>query len=251
MSNLLEISGLCVQVDGNDVLRNLDLAIPEGEVHALMGPNGSGKTTLLMTIMGYPQFRVTRGQILFDGKDITEMDITERARLGIGIAQQRPPTIAGVKLRQLLDYNVSHDPARADQVAEVIEMAHMEPFLVRDLNAGLSGGEIKRSELLQLLFRPPRFIMLDEPDSGVDLEALSVVGKMINILFTRDPHHPSKRRTGLIITHTGHILDHVNADKGHVMLDGSLACPGNPTLLLQTACESGYEACIHCVLRGE
>jgi len=251
VSDLLAISDLCAQVDGHEVLQGVDLIIPEGEIHALMGPNGSGKTSLLMTIMGYPQYQVTQGQILFDGKDVTDLGLTERARLGIGVAQQRPPTIRGVKLQQVLDYTMDRGSARTSQVAELIEIARMEPFLLRDINASLSGGEIKRSEILQLLFSSPRFAMLDEPDSGVDVEALGLVGQMINTLFTKDSRHPSKRRTGLVITHSGQILDYVQADKGHVMLDGRLACSGNPILILRTVRESGYAACVECMREGE
>jgi Fe-S cluster assembly ATP-binding protein len=250
MTNILEITGLCVEVEGQEILHDLDLVIPDGEVHALLGPNGSGKTTLMMAIIGYPEYEITQGQILFNGDDITELDITERARLGIGVSQQRPPTIAGVKLQQVLDYAVANAPQRAQEIDELVRVFQMEPFLDRDINAALSGGEIKRSELFQLLATRPRFVMMDEPDSGVDLEAMNVIGEMTNELLARNHAiRPTERRAGLIITHTGHILDYVHADRAHVMLDGYIGCSGNPLILLDQIRERGYEECVRCELR--
>ena len=250
MTNILEIKGLCVEVDGRVLLHDLDLTIPDGEVHALLGPNGSGKTTLMMTIIGYPEYEITQGQILFNGQDIATLDITGRARLGIGVSQQRPPTIAGVKLRQILDFVVANAPQRAGEIDELVRAFQMEPFLERDINAGLSGGEIKRSELFQLLVTHPKFVMMDEPDSGVDLEAISIIGRMTNKLLTRNhATRPKERRAGLIITHTGNILDYVHADKAHVMLDGCLCCSGNPHILLDQIRKCGYEECVRCELR--
>lgn len=249
MTNILEIKGFCVEVEGQEILHDLDLAIPDGEVHALLGPNGSGKTTLMMAIIGYPKYEITKGQILFDGDDITELDITERARLGIGVSQQRPPTIAGVKLRQILDFVIANAPQRAQEIDELVKTVQMEPFLERDVNAGLSGGEIKRSELFQLLATRPRFVMMDEPDSGVDLEAMSVIGEMTNELLARNhATRPTERRAGLIITHTGHILDYVHPDKAHVMLDGYIGCSGNPRIILDQIREYGYQECVRCEL---
>ncbi len=250
MTNILEIKDLCVEVEGQEILHDLDLTIPDGEVHALLGPNGSGKTTLMMAIIGYPEYEITKGQILFNGDDITALDITERARLGIGVSQQRPPTIAGVKLRQILDFVIANAPQRAQEIDELVRAFQMEPFLERDVNAGLSGGEIKRSELFQLLATRPRFVMMDEPDSGVDLEAMSVIGEMTNELLARNhATRPKERRAGLIITHTGHILDYVHADKAHVMLDGYIGCSGNPRIILDQIREYGYQECVRCELR--
>ncbi len=124
----------------------------------------------------------------------------------------------------------------------------MDRFLERDVNAGLSGGEIKRSELFQLLVTRPRFTMMDEPDSGVDLESLQLVGKMVNKLFSKDPDHPAKRGAGLIITHTGHILKYVHADKAHIILDGCTGCSENPRIIFDRVRESGYEECVRCIL---
>ena len=247
MTNLLELRQLCVEVDGKELLHDINMTIPRGEVHALLGPNGSGKTSLMMTIMGFSGYHVCRGQILFDGEDITGLDLTGRARLGIGIAQQRPPTITGVKLRDILEYVSNGNSWRTDQVEALVKKSRTERFLDRDINAGLSGGEIKRSELMQLLVSRPRFSMMDEPDSGVDLESLSLVGGLINELFSKDLDHPAKRRSGIIITHTGHILNYIQADKAHILLNGRIACSGNPRLMLQTVGERGYEECAYCM----
>jgi len=247
MPPLLEIKDLHVEVEGKPILQGINLQILEGEVHALLGPNGSGKTSLMMTIMGYSTYKIIRGKILFDGEDITDLDLTERALLGIGVGSQRPPTIRGVRLSQVLDYSVGEDPVRKQELDQWIKLAGMEGFLEREVNGGLSGGEIKRSELLQLLAMRPRFSMLDEPDSGVDLEALELVGKMVNVLYTRDSARPALRNTGLIITHTAQVLDYVHIDKAHVMIDRRIMSCGNPNLILQTISEHGYAACSRCI----
>ena len=250
MSNLLEIKNLSVQVDGQELLHRVNLAIPPGEVHALLGPNGSGKTSLMMTIMGFSAYQVVEGQILFAGQDIIELNITERARLGISVAQQRPPTITGVKLRDVLEYVLAGDATRLNEFKGVIQEAQMERFLDRDINGNLSGGEIKRSELLQLLATQPKLAMMDEPDSGVDLESLAIVGNLVNRLFTDDSAGPSWRSAGLVITHTGHILNYIEADKAHIMLDGAVACSGNPHLILDTISQHGYKECARCIQEG-
>lgn len=250
MTNLLEIKDLCVAVEGRELLHRLNLVIPTGEVHTLLGPNGSGKTSLMLTLMGFSDYRITHGQILFDGQDITELGLTERARLGLAVAQQRPPTIAGVKLRHVLDYATARIPDGAGDVETLARTAQMASFLERDINRGLSGGEIKRSELLQVLVSQPKLAMLDEPDSGVDLESLSIVGEMINTLFVQPAACPARRRAGLIITHTGLILDYVQADKAHIMLNGAIACSGNPQLILNIIREHGYEECARCIREG-
>jgi len=247
MKNLLEIEHLGVEVNGRELLGNIDLAVPEGEVHALLGPNGSGKTSLMMAIMGYPQYGVSQGRILFSGEDISDLDITRRSRLGIGVTHQRPPTMAGVTLRQILDYIAARKPGRADDVARLVRDFQMEALLDRDVNEGLSGGEIKRSELLQLLAIRPRLAMLDEPDSGVDLESLELMGEMVNRLFSTDASSPVKRRSGIIITHTAHMLTYIRADRAHVMLDGRIGCSGDPDLIFETVTRSGYRECIRCI----
>lgn len=245
--NILEIKDLCVQAGGKNLLNHLNLTIPNGEVHALLGQNGSGKTSLMMTIMGFSGYTVTQGQILYKGQDITKLDVCERAQIGIAIAQQRPSTIDGVKLRSVLRYILRNEENPEEKLVELAQTANMEGFLDRNVNDGLSGGEIKRAELLQLLAMSPAFSMMDEPDSGVDIESLTLVGGLINKLFSPDEKRKAKRNSGLIITHSGSILQFFNIDKAHVMRDGSIGCSGNPAIILDTISKYGYEECVRCI----
>ncbi len=249
-TNILEIHDLCVQAGDKQVIRHLDLIIPDGEVHALLGQNGSGKTSLMMTIMGFSGYAVTQGKILFKGKDVTQLDVYERAKLGIAISQQRPPTIQGVSLRNILDYALRDAEKPAERLMQLAEKAHMESFLDRSINDGLSGGEIKRAELLQMLAMSPEFAMMDEPDSGVDIEALALVGELMNKVFSPDETHPAKRISGLVITHTGQILKYFHIDKAHVMHNGQIGCSGNPVIILDTVGRCGYEQCVNCMKAG-
>src|SRR5512137_71386 len=159
---MLLIEDLQVKLGEREVLRHIDLQINAGETHILFGPNGSGKTSLLMTIMGYPQYRVTAGKIMFKGVDITNMPINERAKLGIGMSYQRPPTIHGLKTRQMVDI-CGRGKADPETLAAGV---NFKEFLDRDINAGFSGGEIKRSELLQLMAQDGDLLLFDEPESG-------------------------------------------------------------------------------------
>lgn len=246
MTNILKIENLQVEVENKIILRNINLEIPEGEVHLLIGPNGSGKTSLLMTIMGYPQYKVTEGSMLFNGKDLLKLNITERASLGIGIAEQRPPTISGVKLKMLISYLLDRNPKLKEDIDREIKNAKMESFLKRDINGGLSGGEIKKSELLLLLSRQPVFTMLDEPDSGVDIESLELLKAMIKKLFSPEEEYPVKRRAGLIITHSDRIIESIHADKTHIIINGEIVCDGNPQLIMKQVVEYGFDSCVKC-----
>jgi Fe-S cluster assembly ATP-binding protein len=241
---LLEIEGLHVRVDDREILKGIDLAIAEGETHVLLGPNGSGKTTLLSAIVGFPGYKVTSGSIRFRGQDVIPFTIDERARLGIGIAYQRPPAVRGVRLRQMME--VSAGGSIADEELEAIAtQLNVAALLDRDVNVGFSGGEAKRAEMAQLLAQEPAFALFDEPESGVDLENVAVVGGAIQHLLKGDRAN-ERPRTGLIITHTGHILEYVNADIGHVLFDGRLACQGNPLDLIKDIASGGYEKCVRC-----
>ncbi len=250
---MLKIEDLQVNLSGKKILKHIDLEIQPGETHVLFGPNGSGKTTLLMTIMGYPQYRVMDGKIMFKGKDITHLPINERAKLGIGMSYQRPPTINGLKTRQMIRL-CAKDEVNEEYLARQV---NFEKFLDRDVNAGFSGGEIKRSELLQMMAQSPDLMLFDEPESGVDMENISLVGKTIASLLQKDLSAEEKRskmqaklgrtKMGLIITHTGYILDYVSADKGQVLYDGILSCISNPREILNCVGESGYGECVRCI----
>ncbi|HZD42583.1 MAG TPA: ABC transporter ATP-binding protein, partial [Methanomicrobiales archaeon] len=238
---MLDIEDLRVQVGDREVLHDIDLHIGKGETHVLMGPNGSGKTTLLLAIMGFAGPKVTGGKILFKGEDITHLPIDERARRGLGMLFQRPPTIDGLKLKKLLAVT-SGIPD--DTIREYAREVNMENFLDRDINKGFSGGEIKRSEVLQLMVQHPDCLLLDEPESGVDLENISLMGTSIAHLLDKDKHILHRNKSGLIITHTGYILDYIDADAGHVLCDGEIRCHGNPREILKMIKEHGYKECL-------
>jgi Fe-S cluster assembly ATP-binding protein len=244
---MLEIRDLSVEVDGRKILHDINLSIGVGETHALFGPNGGGKTTLLMAIMGFPRYHVTGGQILFKGQDITKASLDERARLGIGMSFQRPPIVRGVKTRDMVTAALeTRGRQNGDAIAELAERLNMTELMDRDINYGFSGGEIKRSELLQLLAQQPELALLDEPESGVDLVNMSLIGEMINELLQSDLHR-ERTRSGLIITHTGHILDYVRASKGYVLLNGSIRCQREALDVLDSIKQNGYEGCVACL----
>jgi Fe-S cluster assembly ATP-binding protein len=251
---MLVIEDLRVELGDKEILQHIDLEILPGENHILFGPNGSGKTSLLMTIMGYPQYRVTNGKITFKGVDVTKLPVNERALMGMGMSYQRPPTIHGLKTRQMVNICAGNGIDVEALAAEV----NFSDFLERDLNAGFSGGEIKRSELLQLMAQNPDLMLFDEPESGVDMETIPLVGQTISRLLQRDKEvHPTKSqrelreertKMGFIITHTGFILDYVTADKGQVLYNGVLSCKDNPHEILNCIAEFGYEECVRCVI---
>ena len=240
---MLHIEDLHVNVGEKEVLHDINLHINEGETHVLLGPNGSGKTTLLMTIMGFSNYTITDGKILFKGEDVTKMHAHERAQRGIGMLFQRPPTISGLKLGKLL---TAISRTKNENIATLAASVHMDKFLERDINKGFSGGEIKRSEVLQLMIQKPDFIMLDEPESGVDLENISLIGTAIGSLLEKDRHIIKRQKSGLVITHTGYILDYLETDRGHVMCDGQIKCHGNPREILQDIKQRGYKECLEC-----
>ena len=246
-SALLDIQDLHVSVGDREILRGVDLTISEGETHVLLGPNGGGKSTLLNTIVGMPGYRITQGRILFKGTDLADLEIDERARLGIGIAFQRPPAVRGVKLRQVINVAAGGelDDAAIAAFDEELNLGHM---LERDVNMGFSGGEAKRSEMAQLLAQMPDLALFDEPESGVDLDNIAVVGGAINRLLKGEERVSERRRSGLIITHTGHILEFVNADVGHVLFGGRLTCRGNPLDLIEEIGNHGFDKCSECAL---
>jgi Fe-S cluster assembly ATP-binding protein len=247
---MLQIQGLSVAIAEKEIVHDVSLSIKTGETHALFGPNGSGKTTLLMAIMGFPKYRVTKGNIIFNDRDITKLPLDERARLGIGMSFQRPPVVRGVKTRDMVAACLGEQQNEADEILpHLADKADLNDFLDREVNYGFSGGEIKRSELMQLLAQKPQLVLLDEPESGVDLVNVGLIGKLINELLEKDCPIVDRKCSGLIITHTGHILDYVNARTGYVMCEGKIGCEGDPHEILRTVKEKGYEECIRCMVR--
>lgn len=254
---MLLIEELQVEVGGQTILNNVNMEIPQGETHILFGPNGSGKTSLMMTIMGFSGYTITHGKITFKGHDITYMPIHERARLGIGVSVQRPPTVNGIKTRDLVEV-CAKTRGRSIDIETLAREVNFVDFLDRDVNHKFSGGEIKRSELLQLMAQDPDLILLDEPESGVDLENMSLIGETINMLLHRalkcakGKSHRQMRaeqnKSALIITHTGHILDYITADRGQVLFNGHLCCSRNAREILKWIGEFGYEECVRCAM---
>ena len=244
--NVLEIKHLNVAVGDKEILRDINLSIRTGETHVLFGPNGSGKTTLLMAIMGSPKYQVTKGNIIFKDKDIVVLPMDERARLGIGMSLQRPPVVRGVRTRDMVNA-CAKGQVSGEVIDSLAERANLTELMDREVNYGFSGGEIKRSELLQLLAQDPELALLDEPESGVDLVNIALIGELINELLHKEHPIRDRKHAGLIITHTGHILDYVNARSGYVLLDGRIICEGDPHEILETIKRRGYEECKRCV----
>lgn len=257
---MLRLENLSVAIGGKQILKNINLHIAPGEVHVLFGPNGTGKSSLIGTIMGFERFQVLEGKIYFKGQDITEAPCYERAKLGVGVMIQRPPTIRGLSLRQM----ISICGAEPQEVERMAEWMGLSDFLDRSVNEGFSGGELKRSELLQLMAQKPDLLLLDEPESGVDVENIALVGRAANYILNNEPcggvgcdkaccaaggcgSNPlaASKRSGLIITHVGHILKYVPASHAHILYQGSLSCTdGEPMEVLSCISRSGYETCV-------
>jgi Fe-S cluster assembly ATP-binding protein len=235
----LEIRNLHVQAGDKQILKGLDLTVSKGEIHALMGPNGSGKSTLANVIMGHPNLEVTEGQILFKGEDITEAEPDERARMGLFMAFQYPVAIPGVTIAKYLRMVLNaHRDARGQsevslkdfrkQVEEAMELTKVpREFSSRYLNDGFSGGEKKRLEILQLALQQPELAILDETDSGLDIDALNVVAHGVNTVAR------GSEMGVLIITHYQRILHLVEPTRVSIMLDGRIVKQGGPELVEQ------------------
>ncbi len=244
MAEMLRVKNLHVSVEGRKVLEDINFSIEYGEIAVLFGPNGAGKTTLIMTLMGFPKYKIEKGKIIFKGVDITHMDVSERAKLGMGISFQRPPVVRGVSLRKLL--KIVGNGKSDEEILNYAEKLNLTNHLDRDVNDGFSGGEVKRAELLQLLMQKPELVFIDEPESGVDLENIVLIGEMTNHLLGRDQRVKDVKRSAIVITHTGYILDYINADKGYILFNGKLMCKGNPRDILSEIKKNGYRRCATC-----
>ena len=241
---MLKIEDLSVKIEEKRVLNHINLCIGKNERHVIFGPNGAGKSSLLMTIMGYPRYKVVQGRILFKDMDITHLSLNERAKMGIGMMHQRPPTIKGLTLMRFIT-----EVFKKEKVAQkVSEKLKLNSLLKRDINRNFSGGEIKRSELFQLFIQNPDFFMFDEPESGVDLGNVEVMGNFVNELLEENLKIKNRRRSALIITHTGFILKYVAADRGYVMMNGSLVGMGNPFQILKEIEKHGFNRCAECLI---
>lgn len=231
---MLELVNLSIAVGEKTVVRDVSLTLPDNELHLLIGPNGSGKSSLLATIMGLPPFKVSAGDIRFQGRSILGLDIVERAHLGIGLAYQRPPSLEGVSVRQFATALEASE--RLEKAATALDLAG---FLDRDMQVGFSGGEVKRAEVLKLRLQDPALMLFDEPASGVDLEHVKDVGQAIEALV-RNTEGRDTPRSALVITHTGLILNHVSAERAHVMREGRLMYSGPADALFSHVQSKGY-----------
>lgn len=233
---ILEIKDLHVEIMGKKILNGINLEIEENEKIVLLGPNGSGKTTLLKAIMGLSPIEIIKGSIIFKGKDITNLSIDERAKLGIGMAFQFPPSIKGVRISDILNkFGLKKDDF--DEIAKKFNFPI--EFFEREINIGFSGGEMKRIECMLLYNQKPKLALIDEPDSGVDIINLGVIGKSISTLLENNC-------SGIIVTHQGLILNYVEVDKAYVLLNGKIACYGEPMEVLKDIAKGGYEKCEIC-----
>jgi Fe-S cluster assembly ATP-binding protein len=240
VKSMLEIKNLHVEVEGKEILKGVNISVKQGEIHAIMGPNGSGKTSLSFAIMGHPKYKITRGEILYDGKNINSMSPDKRARLGLFLGFQYPMDIPGVSVSNFLRTayrSLNANGVSTMELRELIKekMAQLkidESFAERSLNEGFSGGEKKRMEVLQLAVLQPKIAVLDETDSGTDLDALKVIAKNINEV---------RKHTGiLLVTHYNRILHHVKPDFVHIMIDGKIIKTGNASLADEVE-KTGYE----------
>ncbi len=245
-SPILKISGLRAEVaeEGTEILHGLNLEIPAGEIHAIMGPNGSGKSTLAKVIAGHPQYEVTGGSILFKGEEILEMEPDERSKAGLFLAFQYPVDIPGVSIANFLrTAKQAHLPDGEeldlfdfqDELLDRMKLLDMDPtFAERSVNDGFSGGEKKRNEILQMAMLKPTMALMDETDSGLDIDALKVVAQGVNALTVEDP-----TMSVLLITHYQRLLNYIKPDMVHVMVDGRIARTGGPDVALELE-EGGY-----------
>ncbi len=245
MTETLEIRNLHVRTEERDILKGVNLTLRQGEVHALMGPNGAGKSTLAYVLMGHPGYEVTEGEVIFKGQNILELEPEERAHLGLFLAFQYPVAVPGVTIANFLRaaLNAKRQAQGLEEISilefrkllmDKMRLLKMDPaFAGRYVNDGFSGGEKKKAEILQLAVLEPEFAVLDETDSGLDIDALRIVADGINAL--RGPE-----RGFLVITHYKRILDYVQPDYVHVMVDGRIVASGGPELADELEAK-GYE----------
>jgi Fe-S cluster assembly ATP-binding protein len=227
------IDGLKASVEGKEILKGLSLSIQGGEIHAIMGPNGTGKSTLASTLMGHPKYEVTEGSVTLDGEDVLDMAVDERARAGLFLAMQYPSEISGVTNSDFLRSAINAKRGEGNEISLIKFIRQMEKkmkeldmateFAHRYLNEGFSGGEKKRNEILQMMLLEPRICILDEIDSGLDIDALRIVAEGVNSLKSED-------RGFLIITHYQRLLDYITPDFVHIMMQGRIVKSGGPEL---------------------
>ncbi|OPJ59517.1 Fe-S cluster assembly ATPase SufC [Clostridium oryzae] len=229
--NLLKIENLCSEVEDNQILKGVNLEINEGEVHVIMGPNGAGKSTLVNIIMGHPKYKVTAGSIRFEGEDITEAKTNERAKRGIFLSFQTPQEVSGITVENLLrsarsaitDKPIKIMAFKKELKANMEKLKMDQSYASRYLNVGFSGGEKKKNEILQMLMINPKLAILDETDSGLDVDAVKIVSAGVG-------HFKNENNAVLIITHNNKILENLKPDFVHVLMDGKIVKTGDSSL---------------------
>ncbi|PQD95216.1 Fe-S cluster assembly ATPase SufC [Pradoshia eiseniae] len=241
--SVLTIKDLHVAIDGKEILKGVNLEVKGGEIHAIMGPNGTGKSTLSSAIMGHPKYEVTSGSITMDGEDVLEMEVDERAKAGLFLAMQYPSEISGVTNADFMRSAINSKREEGNEISlmkfikemdKKMELLEMDPDMAqRYLNEGFSGGEKKRNEILQLMMLQPSIAILDEIDSGLDIDALKVVSKGINQMRSED-------FGCLMITHYQRLLNYITPDYVHVMMQGKIVKSGGAELAQRLEAE-GYE----------
>ncbi len=237
------IDGLKATIDGKEILKGIDLKLKGGEIHAVMGPNGTGKSTLASALMGHPKYEVTEGTVTIDDQDLLDMGVDERAQAGLFLAMQYPSEITGVTNADFMRSAINARREEGNEISLIKFIRQMEKkmgelemdpqFLHRYLNEGFSGGEKKRNEILQMMMLEPRVVILDEIDSGLDIDALKIVAAGVNAMRSDD-------RAFLIITHYQRLLDYVKPDFVHVMMQGRIVKSGGPELALRLEAD-GYD----------
>ena len=242
---MLQIKNLHASVEDKDILKGIDLDVKSGEVHAIMGPNGSGKSTLAAVIAGKEEFKITKGDVLFYGENITELDPEERAHKGVFLSFQYPVEIPGVSVTNFIKTAINEtrkakgleDMPAGEMLKKIKEKADLldidRKFLSRFLNEGFSGGEKKRNEIFQMVMMNPKLAILDETDSGLDIDALKIVANCVNKFKSKD-------NAVIIITHYQRLLDYIIPDHVHVMMDGKIVKSGSKELAYQLE-ERGYD----------
>ncbi len=243
---ILSVKDLSASLDGNEILRRINFSLKEGEVLALFGPNGVGKSTLLRVLMGIGPYKVG-GEVLFKGRDLLQLPPFERAKLGLGLAFQGLPKFKGLRLITVAEEIARRFNQPKERIRELASQLGIENLLEREVGRGFSGGQVKRAELMLTLLQDPDLAMIDEPDSGVDLDGIKVIGKVLNDFLQRNEPQPKRKKSAIVITHNGAILEWLKADMGMVIINGVSLCYQNPVYILDMISSKGYEECLRCL----